>query len=185
MARWISIIGHPFASIVLLVLTASWRLHGGYSAVRTTSIVVAAVLTPLGLFIWNRYSTGRWQTVDASAPADRPALYTVAFALLVLLGIYFLVIEQAGEMVRGFAAVAILIGLAAGLNRWIKLSVHMTFATFATVIIARLIPALGWPLVAFLPFLGWSRLKLSRHSIAEVLGGFFLGLTVAACALLL
>ena len=118
------------------------------------------MLLPLGLFIWNRYSLGHWETVDASAPADRPALYTAAFALLIPVGIYFILRSHSTEMVRGLAAVAILIGILAGLNRWIKLSVHLAIATFAAVIITRLTPAFGVALLLFLPLLGWSRLIL-------------------------
>ena len=91
------------------------------------------MLAPLGLFIWNRYSLGYWETVDASARKDRPALYMAAFVLLIPIGIYFGLRERSTEMVRGLAAVAILIGILAGVNRWIKLSVHMTLATFATI----------------------------------------------------
>jgi hypothetical protein len=182
-ARWISIIGHPFTFVVLLVATASWKMHGGHHAIRTTGIVIAVTLLPLGLFIWNRYSLGHWQTVDASAPSDRPALYTAAFILLVPMAVYFLVGEGATEMIRGLVAVGALIGIAAAANRWIKLSVHLTIATFAATIITRLSPIFGCALLAFLPLLGWSRLMLSRHSIAEVLGGFVLGLIVATCVL--
>ena len=129
--------------MVLLVATSSWRLHGREHAFRTTAIVVIAMLIPLGLFIWNRYSLGHWETVDASAPKDRPALYTAAFVLLIPIGIYFCLRDRSAEMVRGLAAVAILIGILAGLNRWTKLSVHVALATFATVIILRIAPALG------------------------------------------
>jgi hypothetical protein len=182
-ARWISIVGHPFTSVVLLVATASWKLHGGNHALRTTGIVVAGMLVPLGLFIWNRYSSGHWETVDASARADRPALYTAAFLLLIPVGTYFILRERGTEMVRGLASVAILIGILAGLNRWIKLSVHLTIATFATVIIARLTIPFGLALLFFLPFLAWSRLILSRHSLGEVNGGFALGFIIAALTL--
>ena len=136
------------------------------------------MLAPLGLFIWNRYSLGHWETVDASARKDRPALYTAAFVLLIPIGIYFGLRERSTEMVRGLAAVAILIGILAGVNRWIKLSVHMTLATFATIIILRLAAGLGAVLLIFLPFLAWSRLVLSRHTPAEVGGGFLLGLII-------
>jgi hypothetical protein len=182
-ARWISIVGHPFTFVVLLVGTASWTLHGGNHAFRTTGIVVAGMLVPLGLFIWNRYSLGHWETVDASAPANRPALYTAAFLLLIPIGTYFIFRERGTEMVRGFASVAILIGILAGLNRWIKLSVHLTIGTFAAVIIIRLTLPFGLALLFFLPFLGWSRLMLSRHSPAEVAGGFVLGLVAAILTL--
>lgn len=182
-ARWISIVGHPFTFVVLLVAITSWKLHGGDDALRTTGIVIAAMLVPLGLFIWNRYSLGHWETVDASAPTDRPALYTAAFVLLIPVGAYFILRSGTTEMARGLAAVAIMIGILAALNRWIKLSVHLAIATFATVIIARLIPPIGIALFVFLPFLGWSRLILSRHSPAEVTGGFVLGLLIATLTL--
>lgn len=178
-ARWISIVGHPFTFAVLLVATTSWVLHGGAHALRTTAIVVGAMLVPLGLFIWNRYSLGRWETVDASAPADRPALYTAAFVLLIPLGVYFILRAHDAEMVRGLAAIAILIGVLAGLNHWIKLSVHLAVATFAATIITRLLPDFGITLFLFLPLLAWSRLLLSRHILTEVAGGFLLGLVVA------
>lgn len=182
-ARWISIIGHPFTFVVLLVATVSWKMHGGQHALRTTGIVVVGMLVPLGLFIWNRYSLGYWETVDASAPSNRPALYTAAFLLLIPAGMYFILRERATEMVRGLAAVAILIGILAGLNRWIKLSVHLTIATFSAAIIMRLAPIFGFALLLFLPFLGWSRLMLSRHRLAEVAGGFVLGLVAATLTL--
>ncbi|HEU0208203.1 MAG TPA: hypothetical protein VFQ78_04410, partial [Candidatus Udaeobacter sp.] len=136
------------------------------------------MLAPLGIFIWNRYSSGHWETVDASAPKDRPALYTAAFVLLIPIGIYFGLRERSTEMVRGLAAVAILIGILAGANRWIKLSVHVTLASFATIIILRLAAGLGAALLLFLPFLAWSRLVLARHKPAEVGGGFLLGLII-------
>jgi membrane-associated phospholipid phosphatase len=183
LARWTSIVGHPFVSILLLVAIASWATGGHERALHMTGIVAGAVLLPLGFFIWRRYSSGQWQTVDASAPSDRPALYAVAFVLLLPVGFYFLAIRHAAEMTRGFVAVAALIGLAATFNRWIKLSVHMIFATFAALIILQLTPVLGVALFLFLPLLGWSRLILSRHSVSEVIGGFVIGFVVGAAAL--
>jgi hypothetical protein len=182
-ARWISIVGHPFTFIVFLVATSSWRLQGDAHALRTTAIVIVAMLIPLGLFIWNRYSLGHWKTVDASAPSDRPALYTAAFILLIPIGAYFIWRDRSHEMVRGLVAVAILLGILAALNRWIKLSLHLAIATFAAVLIARLAPHFGLALLIFLPFLGWSRLILSRHTRTEVAGGFFVGLIIAGFTL--
>jgi len=167
----------------MLVATTSWKLQGGRQAVWTTAIVIAAMLAPLGLFIWNRYSSGHWETVDASAPKNRPALYTAALALFIPIGIYFAVRDRSAEMVRGLSSVAIVIGILAGLNRWIKLSVHMTLATFASVIIARVAPAFGVALLIFLPILAGWRLVLYHHRPVEVAGGFMLGLVMATLTL--
>jgi hypothetical protein len=75
-------------------------------------LVIIAMLVPLGLFIWDHYSSGRWEAVDASAPAGRPALYTAALVLLIPIGFYFVIRERASEMVRGLVATTVLIGTA-------------------------------------------------------------------------
>ncbi len=182
-ARWISIVGHPFVSVLLLVSVTSFYLHNAHESLRTTLIIAAAILIPLGVFIRQRYRSGRWITVDASAPADRPALYAAAFALLLPVAIYFLVFHRGDETVRGLVAVVLLLGLAAMLNRWIKLSLHVALGAFAGLILYQIVPGIGILWMAFLLPLGWSRVRLARHSAAEVLAGGALGFGIAALAL--
>lgn len=62
-ARWMSIIGHPFALIVLLVLLVLSVRSGGAVAFWIAAIVVAAGLIPLGDF--NLYSDSRLVSRDA------------------------------------------------------------------------------------------------------------------------
>jgi hypothetical protein len=71
--------------------------------------------------------------------------------------------EAGVSRLRGSAAVAVLLGLAAVLNRWIKLSNHVAFAMFTGILLSRL--ALGWGLgvLVLVPFVAWSRLALSRQ----------------------
>ena len=136
-ARWISIVGHPFTFVVLLVATSSWKLHGGKHAVSTTAIVYRGYARPawpvyLESLLVRPLGNGRCFRAEGSAGVIhgrfRPAhSHRHLFCLR----------DRSAEMVRGLAAVAILIGILAGLNRWIKLSVHMTLATFATIIICR------------------------------------------------
>lgn len=182
-ARWISIIGHPFISIVLLVAITSFRLHDAGESLRRTAIVAAAILLPLGLFVRQRHRSGRWSTVDASAPGERPALYLAAFALLLPVALYFLWRQRGDETVRGLTATIGLLGLAALLNRWIKLSLHVAIAAFTGIILWQVAPIAGGLWLAFLLPLGWSRLALARHTANEVVGGGLLGLSVAVAAL--
>ena len=85
-------------------------------------------------------------------------------------------------MLRGCAATAVLLGLAAILNRWIKLSNHVAFAMFTGVLLSHF--ALGWGLavLAIVPLVAWSRLALSRHTLQEIFGGMVLGALVGAGA---
>ncbi|MEY2490533.1 MAG: hypothetical protein QOC70_2475 [Verrucomicrobiota bacterium] len=181
-ARWVSIAGHPFSFITLLVIVAGSKKYDIGAAVRLVTVTVIVLIIPLWIFMWRKWRSGRWQTVDASDPRDRPSFYGVAFLLLGLLMGCFAFIEGWSFMLRGCAAAAVLMGLAALLNRWIKLSNHVAFAMFTGILLSRF--ALGWGLgvLVLVPFVAWSRLALARHTLHEVLGGMVLGALVGAAA---
>lgn len=182
-ARSISVIGHPFVSILLLVAITSFRLHDAAESLHRTVIITLAILLPLGLFVRQRHRSGRWSTVDASIASERPALYAAAFALLLPVALYFLWRDRDHETARGLIATILLLGLAAFLNRWIKLSLHVAMAAFTGLILWQVAPIVGALWLAFLLPLGWSRLALARHSAAEVVGGALLGFAIAAGAI--
>jgi hypothetical protein len=173
-ARLVSIVGHPFAFVTLLLLLPYFR-RGDPGALRVAALVVAAGLVPLGVFMRQRYTSGKWATVDASARTDRPMAYLAGFAVLLPLSIYFFFVERSGSLVRGCASIAAMFGTAFALNRWIKLSGHLAFAGFTVLVLARIHPTYAIPMVCFIPVLGWSRLALLRHTIPEVIGGLILG----------
>ena len=178
-ARLVSIVGHPFVFVVLLILLPFF-MRGQISAVRVAGIVVIAALVPLGLFMRQRYTSGQWETVDASARADRPVAYLAGFAVVLPLSLYFRFVERSAGLFRGCIAVAAMFGIAFILNRWIKLSGHLAFAGFTALILARICPGCAVPVGLFIPLLAWSRLTLKRHTPREVIGGLVLGVVVGA-----
>lgn len=175
--------GHPFVFVVLL-LVLPFFVRGQLSALRVAGIVVLAGLLPLGLFMRQRYTSGSWQTVDASARADRPVAYLAGFAVLFPLSLYFLFVERSSTLFRGCIAIAAMFGVAFVLNRWIKLSGHLAFAGFTALILGRISYACAVPLGLFIPLLAWSRLALQRHTLHEVIGGLLLGIIVGAIMLM-
>jgi membrane-associated phospholipid phosphatase len=181
-ARWISIAGHPFSFIALLVGVAGSKRYGFGEAARLITVTAIVLIIPLWIFMWRRWRSGRWQTIDASDPRDRPSFYGAAFLLLGLLMGCFALVEGGSFMLRGSAAVALLLGLLAILNRWIKLSNHVAFAMFTGTLLSHL--ALWWGLgvLVLVPIVAWSRLALSRHTSHEVLGGMVLGALVGGLA---
>jgi hypothetical protein len=183
-ARWVSIVGHPFTFIMLLVLLP-FRTRGRGDALFAAGVVVAAALLALGLFMRRRHASGRWQTVDASAPADRPVLYLAHFAVLVPLSLYFLLIIRSTYLIRVSAAIGLMLAVGAVLNRWIKLSGHLAFAGFSAVVFTRVRSCYGLPIILCIPFLAWSRVALARHTFPEVIGGLAGGLAAGGVMLFL
>ena len=172
LARWTSILLHPFAVFAALALLAAWRLEPA-SLPRTATGIAVAIGVVWG-FVLQRRRSGRWGTVDASHPRERPALY--ALALAVALGYWAWLGGRESAVAAGVLVVVAMLFVAAMANRWIKLSLHMASLAFAAAALLALWPVAGVLALALLPLLGWSRLALGRHRPAEVLGGALLGL---------
>jgi len=94
---------------------------------------------------------------------------------------YFYFVDRSPNIVRGCIVSAAMILLAAGLNRWVKISLHLTFACFCGILLARVRWSFGLPVLLIIPPLIWSRLVLLRHVVSEIIGGVILGLFGAAC----
>jgi len=176
-ARAVSIVLHPFVVFTALALIAALRLDP--ASLARTLVGLGTAIAIVSIFIWQRRRGGHWQTVDASRPQERPLLYGL---VLLLAGGYWLWMGGPGSaMSAGVLAAVAMLCLAGLANRWIKLSLHMASLVFAGILLLQLAPAAAVVALLCAPLLGWSRLRLGRHSRSEVLGGAALG---AASALL-
>lgn len=178
LAWWVSIVGHPFVMVALLVGIAGARVGSRAGAVRAVALVTAAVLVPLGLLMLRQVRTGRWTNVDASRVSERPALFTVALVALGTLAAGAYATGSASFLVRGLLAAVGLMLLSAAVTPWVKASLHMAFAGLAGTALVLLGSAVGYAIIAALPVLAWSRLALSRHRPHELI----IGLGLGACA---
>jgi membrane-associated phospholipid phosphatase len=187
LARGISILGHPFASILLLVAVYSARRTGPASATQAVLLIGIAILLPLGLFMYLRVRSGRWGTVDASVATERPALFRFVLPLLLAVGaaIAFVWTTRFGFLARGIVSIFVLLAAAALGNRWIKASLHVAFAAYAAVVLLRVAPYAGVAVLVFLPALAWARVAMGRHSWTEVIAGGALGAAVGILTVVL
>jgi len=170
LARWISILAHPFVMASLMALGAG---------VRSALLVAGFATVPLALLMAIQVRSGRWGTVDASRRDERPALFAVAGLGLLALAVYLAVTQPVSPLLRGLLAPVGLLGGAALVNRWVKASLHVGFAVLAAATLIQLGSALGWALVPVVPILGWSRLVLNRHRPVELVAGGMLGLAAS------
>lgn len=174
LARWVSIVAHPFAVVVALLVAAAYELEGA-AGLRTALPLALAAVTPVALLMHRQVRRGRWQNVDASNREERPVLFAVAAATMAGLLVWLALRDGGAFAVRGLLATLAMVAVAAAVNRRLKLSLHMAFAAFAATALLWLGSPAGWALAALLPALAWSRLALARHVAAELLGGALLG----------
>jgi hypothetical protein len=175
LARWVSILAHPFVMVALMVLGAALRFGTPAEAVRTLGVVILLTLVPVAVLMLRQVRRGAWANVDASGRAERPVLFLVGTAGLAVLLVYSLVFRPQSFLLRGGTVTLAMVAACAVATRWLKVSLHMAFGTLATTTLVLLGSAIGWALVPAMPLLAWSRLRLGRHDRGEVVAGALAG----------
>ena len=172
MARWTSILLHPFAVFAAAALVAAWQRDP--ASLPRTAVGIAVAVAIVWGFVLQRRRSGRWGTVDASDRRERPVLY--ALVLAVALGYWLWLGGTRSTISNGVLAAFAMLCVAGIANRWIKLSLHMASLAFSGMALLALWPPAGFIALVLLPLLAWSRLRMARHTVPEVIGGSLLGL---------
>ena len=175
LARAISWIGHPLIFVSVSVgIIVFYRLANRAGVSVLAALILAVVLPTAGLLI-RGVRSGRWSDIDVSVHNERRRFYPPAI-LLSIGGIFSLLLLHApGFVIRGAIVTLVLLLVAAGINRYLKISLHTMFAFFCAVVLLRV----GWYcggvalILALLVF--WSRLHLRRHALLDVVLGAVLG----------
>ena len=175
-ARGVSIVLHPFVVLAALALLAAWRVDP--ASLTRTALGIGVAIAIVSVFIWQRRRGGHWETVDASRRQERPLLY--ALALLVAGGYWLWMGGHASATSSGVLAAVAMLCVAGIANHWIKLSLHMASLGFVALVLLSLWPPAGVVGLLLMPVLGWSRVRMARHRLDEVIGGGLLGLATAA-----
>jgi len=173
LARWISIIWHPLLATAISVVLATalaGRLAPGLGALLPVGALLAGVL---GFVFWHTRGGG-WTHLDASEPTERRGLNRFLLVGLILAAGLAAAASASAELIVGLAAGAACMAVVSVCARWLKISQHCLFAVLP---LAWLWPSLlaSAFFVAMALIVAASRLKLRRHSAAEVLCGLALG----------
>jgi len=178
-ARSLSILGHPVVVVPGAVALLLWhrRASSPLLIVLALSLIAGAVII---FSVWQVHR-GRWQHVDASLVYERRSLNLfLAIVLFLAAAIAFVASAEPG-LTLGLALSGLLIVLVILASRWVKLSLHASFAAFGVVLL--------WPLPLWFVAIAvlaaasicWSRVLLDRHTVIEVVAGSLLGAIIGAC----
>jgi hypothetical protein len=168
LARILSIAGHPFLLIPLMVAVATrnWTW---------TAIVAAGTILPLLVITIRNVRRGIWADHDVSRHEQRGGLYRVAFPLVALSALLAWLLGADRGMMRGFAAAAVMLAIGLLGNRFLKISMHMMAAAYCGVVIGRVYPTAVFAIVPFVAAIAWSRRRLDRHTWPEIVTGLLIG----------
>jgi membrane-associated phospholipid phosphatase len=120
---------------------------------------------------------GRWSHIDANHPRERRAFnrfLLMVFSVCAAALAWFQ--PHAREVRLGLSLSCFIIVAAMVASRWLKVSLHVAFLIFAAIVLWQASVPLMAAALGFTVAVGWSRVELGRHSVAEVLAGSALGL---------
>lgn len=182
LARWVSIIVHPFVMVALLAGAGAATVTQPGEALKTVLLVSCFTILPIAYLALRQVRLGRWGNVDASNPSERPVLFAVGLGGLLALIAYLYFSGIAPFLLRGAIVTVVLLTVSAFVTRWVKVSLHTATATFATTALVLIGSIFGWIFLPLVPALAWSRVALGRHQPIEVAFGFVFGLLAGIAA---
>lgn len=175
-ARTVSTVCNPFVvPLVLFVLLCAGTTHT--FAQFWSRLSVCAFFTSIGpmLFLLWLYTTDRISDLDMSDREERRKVFLI-FIVFYLSGTAVLLLTHAPAILTasmaGYTAAAIVVQQ---ITRFWKISTHAVGITAPLVALTYLY---GWdplPFLILIPLVGWSRVYLKAHTIAQVLAGTLLG----------
>lgn len=150
-----------------IILSFEWML--------VSLVFILVLMAPLVIFV----KKGHLSDLDVSVQKQRPWLFFIEFifALAYFLVLYFF--HAPKQLFLGIITIFVLLIVFGIVNRFIKASGHVGMLSA----IVTLFSLVGGPiyLLGFIlvPALAWSRIKLKKHSLQEVLAGAAIGISVA------
>jgi len=161
--------------VVLMVGAATEQLGAPGQVVRTVGVVALFTILPIVILTIWQVRRGAWMNVDASNLRDRPLLFTVAIVSMIALVGYLVALSRHSFLLRGSTVTLVMLVVCTVATRWVKVSLHMAAAGLTATALILLGSAVGWFVAGVLPFLGWSRFALRRHTVLEVALGLAFG----------
>jgi membrane-associated phospholipid phosphatase len=174
-AKIVSVVGHPFVLLALTIFAAAAFRESPARAAAIGAVTILATVFPMLFIIRRQVKAGKWSDHDVSDASERRSFYPLMIAVLAAALAAFYLLGFPRSLIVGMLVSLLILLTAMVINRWSKISLHMIFAVYFAVALLMVNFRLSAGLSAMAIAVGWSRLKLERHSPAQVLSGALLG----------
>jgi membrane-associated phospholipid phosphatase len=177
LAQILSVLGHPFVLVPLTILLSFAPSQRGGRLFAVLAVFIASTILPLFFIIRRKVSTKEWTDADVSNRQQRQHFYYFTLGILALSIPIAWLLRMPAQLITGTIVSLALLGAGLLINTRLKISMHMMFAAYCAVILARAQLAFLLCALAVLFALAWSRLVLRRHTLSEIIFGLLLGAT--------
>ena len=180
LARLVSNVVNPVvAGVFIAGLTAYQAIQDPLLTVKWFGLTVLLTLIPPLSYIVYLVKTG--YLVDIFMPDRRRRIKPIAFIVAwVLLSALFLGLVGAPlPIVLVLLITVLLVGSLLGITLIWKISFHTAILTTAATVTVLLGVSQAWFISLLIPLVGWSRVRLRRHTTSQVIAGSAAGCAVA------
>ena len=176
LARTISIIGHPLFLGSLYVMLMSFHNLPKQTALAVSIAVTTLITIPIIFNNWRKTKKGTYTNFDVSDQQQRKGFYPFAITLFVVLLLVFWVFDFPKEVISKSLVFFGMVLLMALINLRLKASMHAGIAFYIAVSVFSIGLLPGMLLLGFAMLISWSRLKMKRHTLLELIVGGFIGI---------
>jgi membrane-associated phospholipid phosphatase len=180
-AGWCSYLLEPENWLIVTVVLVGGHADGLAGAGWGLLAALFAAVLP-AVFISHGVRRGRW--ADRNVGARRPRLIVLGFITAsVAAGLTLLIVLGAPRLLTGYLAFMLAsVALLALVTLVWKISIHSAVASGSVAILAFSYGPLVLSGYALVALLGWARVAMGDHTVAQVLAGAVLGAASAALA---
>jgi membrane-associated phospholipid phosphatase len=178
-ANFISVVGNPLYTIPLFVLIVMFGNEDFSKAALISFLIIGCIFVPVILWMFIKSKNGTYTNFDVSDKHQRKSLFWFAFPLILVITVLMFVTNQPKNISISMLFALILVVTSQVTNFFIKSSLHVSLNIFLSSLIFTVNYKIGIAVLLFTGLLIWSRLKLERHTVKEVLTGFVIGLIIS------
>ena len=174
-ATLVSNVLNPFlVSLVAILALSLAAASRPAEAIRWSVILAAVCILPVLAAVGYLAHRHQVEGIFTSQRRQRTRVYLLAGVCAIVGGILLVYLGAPLLLRSAFVAGVVAIAIFTLINLWWKISVHTAFVSALVTILVVLYGVVAAPAVALVLLVGWSRIELRQHSLAQVIGGALL-----------
>lgn len=184
-ANFISISGHPLLTFPLFIMIALYGKEDFSRASLISFLIIGCFIIPVIAWMYFKSRNGSYTNFDVSDKKQRRSLFVFAIPLLLIVTILLFATHQSTNLCISVLFALILLIISQITNYFIKSSLHVSLNIYLAALIFISNYKLGIIVLLYTGLIAWSRIKLGRHTLIEVLSGSIIGILMGFMILVL
>ena len=177
----ISNILNPFILSLLIILLISFQsADNALDTIKWSAILIAATTLPVYLFIAYLVRSAKLDSHFIAIRKQRNKVYLLASVCVFIASVILFFMGASSLLLAVIFAGLFITVIFMGINLWWKISLHSAFISASVTLLIILFGPVAAVGVILVLLVGWSRVELGRHSIAQVTIGIFLAALITS-----